>query len=114
MGPIAPTASSTPTPRRSAAPAPPLGAGIAGRPVVVWGAGTVGLLTALFARRAGAEVLVAEPSPWRRDIAGRLGFEALPEEEAWAEAKRRWHGADGRGADVVFQTRARADSLTAR
>ena len=88
-----------------------LGAGIAGRPVVVWGAGTVGLLTALFARRAGAEVLVAEPSDWRRAIAGRLGFEAFPEDDAWAEAKRRWHGPEGRGADIAFQTRAHADSL---
>jgi threonine dehydrogenase-like Zn-dependent dehydrogenase len=92
-------------------PGLPLGAGIAGRPVAVWGAGTVGLLTALFARRAGAEVLVAEPSPWRREIAGRLGLEALPEDEAWAEAKRRWKGPDGRGTDVVFQTRAHGDSL---
>jgi hypothetical protein len=89
----------------------PLGAGIAGRPVVVWGGGTVGLLTALFARRAGAELLLAEPSPWRRERARALGLEALPEEEAWIEAKRRWHGPDGRGADAVFQTRARSESL---
>ena len=92
-------------------PGLPLGAGIAGRPVVVWGGGMVGLLTALFARRAGAAVLLAEPSEWRRAAAARLGLEALPEEEAWVEAKRRWHGPDGRGADFVFQTRARADSL---
>jgi threonine dehydrogenase-like Zn-dependent dehydrogenase len=92
-------------------PGAPLGAGIAGRPVVVWGAGTVGLLTALFARRAGAEVIVAEPSDWRRAIADRLGFEAFPEDDAWAEAKRRWHGQDGPGADIVFQTRAHGDSL---
>jgi threonine dehydrogenase-like Zn-dependent dehydrogenase len=92
-------------------PGVPLGAGIAGRPVVVWGGGTVGLLTALFARRAGAEVLLAEPSPWRREVAARLGFDALPEDDAWAEAKRRWHVPEGRGADVVFQTLARGDSL---
>lgn len=92
-------------------PGGPLGAGIAGRPVGVWGGGTVGLLVALFARRAGAEVLLAEPSPWRRDRAQGLGLEALPEEEAWAEAKRRWHGPEGRGADMVFQTRARPESL---
>ncbi|MFO1143722.1 MAG: zinc-binding dehydrogenase [Amaricoccus sp.] len=89
----------------------PLGAGIAGRPVVVWGGGTVGLFAALFARRAGAEILLAEPSAWRREIARRLGFEALPEDEARVEAKRRWHGPEGRGADVVLQTRARGDSL---
>jgi NADPH:quinone reductase-like Zn-dependent oxidoreductase len=88
-----------------------LGAGIAGRPVVVWGGGVVGLLTALFARRAGAEVLVAEPSEWRRHIADRLGLEAFPEDEAWIRAKRRSRGSDGPGADIVFQTRPRADSL---
>lgn len=89
----------------------PLGAGIAGRPVVVWGGGTVGLFAALFARRAGADVLLAEPSPWRREIAARLGFDALPEDEAWREAKRRWHDGGSRGADVVLQTRARGESL---
>ena len=92
-------------------PGASLGAGISGRPVVVWGAGTVGLLTALFARRAGAEVVIAEPSEWRRAIAARLGFEALPEEDAWIEAKRRWRSPDGRGADTVFQARARPESL---
>ena len=92
---------------------PNLGAGIEGRPVLVWGGGTVGLLTALFARRAGAaEVLVAEPSAWRREVAERLGLAALPEEEAWRYAKADWHSAaGGRGADLVFQTRARAESL---
>lgn len=92
-------------------PGAPLGAGIAGRPVMVWGGGTVGLLTALFARRAGAEVLLAEPDPWRRAQAAKLGFEALSEEEAWTAAKARWHGPEGRGADIVFQTRARSESL---
>ena len=90
---------------------PRLGAGIAGRPVVVWGGGTVGLLTALFARRVGAEVLVAEPSSWRREIAGRLGLEALPEEDAWRHAKAYWRGPSGRGAEFVLQTRARSESL---
>lgn len=92
-------------------PGGPLGAGVAGGPVLVWGSGPLGLMTALFARRAGAELILAEPSPWRREIAGRLGFEALPEEEAWAEAKRRWRGTEGRGADIAFQTRARPESL---
>ena len=90
---------------------PRLGAGIEGRPVVVWGGGTVGLLTALFARNAGAEVLIAEPSAWRRGIAGNLGFEALPEEEACQHAKAFWPGSFGRGAEFVFQTRARSESL---
>ncbi len=111
MGPIAANGILHADAEAGVPPGAPLGAGIAGRPVVVWGGGTVGLLAALLARRAGAELLLAEPSDWRRDKAGRLGLEALPEEEAWREAKRRWHGLDGRGADVVLQTRARADSL---
>ncbi len=81
------------------------GGGIAGRRAVVWGGGTVGLLTALFARAAGATVTLAEPSAFRRSIADRLGLHATAEDEAWQAAK-----SDG-GADVVFQTRARADSL---
>ena len=91
---------------------PTLGAGIAGRPVLVIGAGIVGMLTALFAQRAGAEVVIADPSPFRRTRAECLGIRAMEEEEAWAYAKSRWiHGGDDRGADVVFQTRADSGSL---
>jgi 2-desacetyl-2-hydroxyethyl bacteriochlorophyllide A dehydrogenase len=45
--------------------------------VVVLGLGAVGLLTALLLRRAGANVLAAEPRPWRRDAAASLGITAL-------------------------------------
>ncbi|EPE96967.1 glycosyl transferase group 1 [Rhizobium grahamii CCGE 502] len=91
---------------------PYLGAGVAGRPVVVLGAGSVGLMTALFARRAGAsEVVITDPSPFRRMKAEALGLTAMSEEEAWQHAKTRWHGPLGRGADIVFQTRATAASL---
>ncbi len=87
------------------------GAGVQGRRVVVWGGGTVGLLTALFARAAGAEtVIIAEPSGFRRSLADRLGLIALDEEAALAEAKS-WGQPGDRGADLVFQSRARSDSL---
>ncbi len=95
------------------APGPvPFGAGVTGQKVVVWGGGTVGLMTALFARRAGAAaVLIAEPSAFRRDVAARLGLEAVDEHDAGRIAKD-WLGVDGgRGADLVFQTRARSESL---
>ena len=82
-----------------------------GRRVVVWGGGTVGLFTALFARAAGADgIIVAEPSAFRRDVARRLGITALDEDAALAEAKS-WGQPGHRGADIVFQTRARSDSL---
>ena len=90
-----------------------LGAGIAGRPALVFGAGIVGMFVALFAQAAGAsEVVIADPSPFRRLRATCLGMTAMTEDEAWAHAKARWHhGGDDRGADVVFQTRADAASL---
>jgi threonine dehydrogenase-like Zn-dependent dehydrogenase len=89
-----------------------LGESLAGRPVVVFGCGTVGLLTALFARTFGAEVIVAEPSRWRREKAETLGLTAMSDAQAWQHAKARWHhGGQDRGADFAFQTQARSESL---
>ncbi|APO68568.1 glycosyltransferase/oxidoreductase domain-containing protein [Rhizobium gallicum] len=92
---------------------PYLGAGIEGRNVVVLGAGTVGLMTALFAQKCGASnVIVADPSQFRQNRAHDLGLAAMEEELVWQYVKARWHnGGRDRGADVVFQTRAQATSL---
>jgi len=92
---------------------PYLGAGIAGRSVLVFGAGTVGLMTALFAQKLGASnVIIADPSSFRRDKAEAMGLTAMTEEQAWQHAKARWHnGGQERGADFVFQTRAHSQSL---
>ena len=92
---------------------PFLGAGVKDRPVIVIGAGTVGLMTALFAKSLGAsEVIVTDPSEFRRQKAEAMGLQAMTEEHAWQHAKARWHdGAMGRGADLVFQTRAYSGSL---
>ena len=90
-----------------------LGCGVAGRRMLVIGAGTVGLLTALFAKSLGAaEIVVADPSEFRRAKAEALGLHAMSEDHAWQFAKTRWHNGTGdRGADLVFQTRARSESL---
>lgn len=91
-----------------------LGQGIAGRPVAVVGGGTVGLFTALFAKQAGAaEVVLCDPSPFRRAVAQKFGLVALSEDDAIDYAKTNWHGGSGggRGADIVFQTRAHGNSL---
>ncbi len=91
-----------------------LGASLEGRPVLVFGAGIVGFLVALFAQNAGAsEVVIADPNPFRRMRAESLGLLAMTEEQAVDHAKHRWHGGSshGRGADLVFQTRADAASL---
>ena len=90
-----------------------LGCGIAGRNVIVVGGGTVGLLTALFAQASGSsEVVIVDPSEFRREKAEAMGLKAMPETQAWQYAKARWHdGSSDRGADFVFQTRAHLDSL---
>ena len=49
--------------------------------VVILGAGTVGLLTALLLKRSGQRPLCAEPLAWRRDLAGSLGVTAVAPEE---------------------------------
>jgi 2-desacetyl-2-hydroxyethyl bacteriochlorophyllide A dehydrogenase len=46
-------------------------------PVVVFGLGAVGVLTALLLGRAGARVIAVEPLAWRRDAARRAGVEAV-------------------------------------
>ncbi|MFG1928455.1 zinc-binding alcohol dehydrogenase [Cryptosporangium sp. NPDC048952] len=92
-----------------------LGDGVRGRRVVVIGAGMVGLLTALFARRYGAaSVVVVDPTPARRSVAERLGLETLdPDDVDVAPVlKTRWrHAAADHGADVVFQCRGRSEAL---
>ena len=93
-----------------------LGEGVAGRNVLITGGGVVGLLTGLFARHHGAaEVAVADVSPQRLAAAETLSLVPLDEtdKQAWRYCKERWsHGVKDRGADVVFQCRGRATSLS--
>lgn len=92
-----------------------LGDGVAGRRVVVTGAGVVGLLTALLARAHGAaSVVVADPTAQRRAVAEALGLETLDPQadDPAVRLKTAWrHTADDRGADVVFQCRGQASAL---
>jgi NADPH:quinone reductase-like Zn-dependent oxidoreductase len=89
--------------------------GVRGRRVAVTGAGVVGLMTALFARRHGAaSVVVVDPTPQRRAVAEALGLETLDPavDDPAVVLKTRWrHTADDRGADVVFQCRGQASAL---
>jgi threonine dehydrogenase-like Zn-dependent dehydrogenase len=97
------------------ASAPGLGDGVAGRFVLVTGAGVIGLLVGLFARHLGAaEVAVADVTPERLAVAERFGLLAIDErrQDPWDLLKRRWrHGAGDRGADVAFQCRGRPAAL---
>ncbi|MFC5038098.1 zinc-binding alcohol dehydrogenase [Tianweitania sediminis] len=89
-----------------------LGQSLVDRPVLVIGAGAVGMMTALFARQAGAsQVVVADPSTARRLRVEAMGFVAMDEEQAWQHARTQWHSGADRGADFVFQTRAHSGSL---
>jgi NADPH:quinone reductase-like Zn-dependent oxidoreductase len=92
-----------------------LGDGVRGRCVVVTGAGVVGLLTALWARHLGAElVAVADVDPERLAAAEALGLVPIDDAggEAWRSIKERCrHGSGDCGADVAFQCRGRTSSL---
>ena len=90
-----------------------LGEGVAGRPVVV-----VRRRHGRVADRAvRAEARARKWSSPNRplgagDKAEELGLTAMTEDQAWQHAKARWHhGGQDRGADFVFQTRARSESL---
>jgi threonine dehydrogenase-like Zn-dependent dehydrogenase len=89
--------------------------GVAGRHVLVTGAGVVGLLSGLFALHHGAAtVAVADVTADRLRAAEGLGMTPIDESaiEAWQYCKERWrHGPGDRGADVVFQCRGQGSSL---
>jgi NADPH:quinone reductase-like Zn-dependent oxidoreductase len=92
--------------------------GVAGRNVVVFGAGVIGLFTALLAREHGAaEVIVVNSEGPRLAAARSLGLQTLDqnaEPPPWLICKDRWHhGPRDRGADVVFQCKPACASLSA-
>jgi len=92
-----------------------LGDGVRGRNVLVIGAGVVGQLTALFARLHGAaNVVISNRTPQRLRVAEAMGLTTLNETEMepWRYCKEQWHHSpNDRGADLVFQCRAEAESL---
>lgn len=76
-----------------------------GETVLVFGAGPIGVLTALVARAAGAgRVLVTEPSAARLAVAEGLGLETVPTGADPVQAVRDATG--GEGADIVFDSAA--------
>ena len=77
----------------------------AGSTVAVYGAGPIGILTALVARHGGAAaVVITEPSPWRREVAAHLGFTVVPAGSTMAQTLE--HLTDGEGADITFDSAA--------
>lgn len=77
----------------------------AGEYAVVLGGGPIGLLVALVAKAAGAQVVVSEINPFRLQLARELGLEAInPAEGDLVEFVNRATG--DAGADVVFEVTA--------
>jgi 2-desacetyl-2-hydroxyethyl bacteriochlorophyllide A dehydrogenase len=73
-----------------------------GERVLVVGGGPVGLLIAIVARHAGAEVLVAEVDPARRGLAEHLGLRVVdPVREDLPAVVESWTG--GAGVPVAFE-----------
>jgi (R,R)-butanediol dehydrogenase/meso-butanediol dehydrogenase/diacetyl reductase len=75
------------------------------RTVVVVGGGPIGLVISHVARRAGARVLLAEPSTSRRAVGSELGFELLDADDPVADVRAR---TGGRLASVVVDAAAAA------
>ncbi|QMU59243.1 MAG: alcohol dehydrogenase catalytic domain-containing protein [Boseongicola sp.] len=73
-----------------------------GEDVLVIGGGPIGMLVAMVAREAGANVTIAEINENRLAFAAKLGFATLNPKEVDVAATI--HSAtDGKGADVVFE-----------
>lgn len=76
-----------------------------GESVLIFGAGPIGILTALVARQAGAGlIVVVEPSKARRGIAEALGFVTVAEGIEPRQAVNDL--TSGAGADIVFDSAA--------
>ena len=74
----------------------------AGDQVVILGGGPIGMLIALVAQAAGAEILLSEINPFRVSFARSLGFDAVnPQEIDLVAHVSAWTG--GAGADIVFE-----------
>ncbi|GHH71677.1 Zn-dependent alcohol dehydrogenase [Streptomyces sulfonofaciens] len=74
----------------------------AGEKALVVGGGPIGLLIAIVAHRSGADVLLAEPDPYRRAVAEDVGLPTYdPSAEDGAGSIARWTG--GAGAAVAFE-----------
>ena len=77
--------------------------------VVVSGGGTIGLVTAAAALGMGARVIVTDPIKTRRDIANKLGAEAIDPTNRGAEQIKEL--TNGHGADLVVECAGHAASL---
>lgn len=78
--------------------------------VVVVGGGPVGVLIGAVAQRRGARVVLVEPDPFRRTVAGEIGIEAIDPgaTDVVALVNER---TDGAGADIAFEVSGSAGGV---
>ena len=76
-----------------------------GEKVVVLGAGPIGLLVAMVARHAGAQVIISELNEYRLSIAEKLGFSTFNPSQGDL-VKYIHEVTEGDGADVIFEVTA--------
>ncbi len=79
--------------------------------VVVSGGGTIGLVSAAAALGMGARVIVADPIAQRREIAKKLGAEAIDPTDRGGEQIKELTG--GKGAELVVEAAGHDASLAA-
>jgi (R,R)-butanediol dehydrogenase / meso-butanediol dehydrogenase / diacetyl reductase len=73
----------------------------AGDAVLIFGGGPIGTLIALVCRHRGARVVVAEINPFRVELLGKLGLQALGPGVDVERFVDQW--TDGAGVDVAFE-----------
>jgi len=87
---------------------------VAGEDVLVIGGGPIGMLIAMVAKSAGANVALSEVNPSRLELARSLGFATLDPTQVDV-AKACYESTGGKGADVIFEvsgTQAGVDAMT--
>lgn len=80
---------------------------VAHEDVVVIGLGTVGVLTALLLKRAGARPICSEPRAWRRDLAAELGIASVDPGDLADAVERRTAG----GAPLAVEVSGNPSAL---
>ena len=82
-----------------------------GERVLVVGGGPIGILIACVAAAEGADVIVSEPNPFRRQAATDLGLHAIdPSDTDLSSTVEDW--TDGAGVDVAFEVSGSPAGLT--
>lgn len=85
---------------------------IAGSTVAIFGAGPIGLFAVPIARASGAaRIITVEPSPYRLDLARRMGSDVMIDPRNENVVDRIMQETDGEGADVVLEMSGNAGAI---